>query len=133
MGNNFSDSGSSEDESEEIPQITTLKSMSDWESHSRSNSDKLMVVDFTAAWCIFCRIMAPTLNSLAKNNPDVTFVKIDMTSPENPFTSLARDYNVRGYPTFLLLRNGKEVDRVVGANKDDLEKKVAEKKSIRQT
>ena len=37
---------------------------------------------------------------------------------------MAQEFGVQGMPTFVLLKQGKEVDRVVGAKKDELEKKV---------
>lgn len=37
---------------------------------------------------------------------------------------MAREFHVEAMPTFVLLKKGKEIDRVVGAKKDELEKKV---------
>lgn len=37
---------------------------------------------------------------------------------------MAKEFNVTGMPTFVLVKNGKEIERIVGARKDELEKKV---------
>ncbi|CAH1422284.1 unnamed protein product [Lactuca virosa] len=77
-------------------------------------STKLVVVDFTASWCGPCRMIAPILAELASNIPHVTFLK-----------SIAQEYSVKSIPTFVFLKEGKIVDKVVGAKKDELSACVA--------
>lgn len=43
---------------------------------------------------------------------------------------MAQEFQVQAMPTFVLVKNGKEVDRVVGAKKDELEKKIEKHKAI---
>ncbi|KAL7598583.1 thioredoxin H1 [Lactuca sativa] len=81
---------------------------------------KLLVVDFTASWCGPCRMMAPIFAELAKKFPDVIFVKIDV----DELKSIAEDFSVEAMPTFMFLRDGEVVDRIVGASKDELPKKI---------
>ncbi|GFZ19162.1 thioredoxin H-type 1 [Actinidia rufa] len=45
-------------------------------------------------------------------------------SKQNPKLDVAKEFGVRAMPTFVLLKQGKEVDRVVGAKKEEIEKKV---------
>ncbi|KAI3521943.1 hypothetical protein L1887_11419 [Cichorium endivia] len=80
------------------------------------DSKKLVVVDFTASWCGPCRVIAPILADLAKKMPHVTFLKVDVDELE----SVAQEYEVEAMPTFLFLKEGKIVDKVVGAKKDEL-------------
>lgn len=70
-----------------------------------------VLVDFWAPWCGPCKALAPTLAKLSEQfQGSVDFVKIDVD--EN---SAVRDrFGVRGIPTLILLRNGKELGRVVG-------------------
>jgi thioredoxin 2 len=69
------------------------------------------VVDFWAAWCGPCRMIAPILDQLAAERTDVTFAKLNVD--ENPRT--ASQFGVQGIPLLIFFRNGAEAGRVVGA------------------
>ncbi len=69
------------------------------------------VVDFWAAWCGPCRMIAPIIDELAAERTDVTFAKLNVD--ENPRTS--GQYGVQGIPLLIFFRNGAEAGRVVGA------------------
>jgi thioredoxin 1 len=76
------------------------------------------VVDFWAAWCGPCRIIAPILDELARERSDVTFAKLNVD--ENPRT--ATQFGVQGIPLLIFFSNGAEAGRVVGAvPKDKIE------------
>jgi thioredoxin 1 len=74
-------------------------------------SDKPVVVDFTAAWCAPCRVMGPVLEELAAEREDLRFVKIDVDS--NQATS-AR-YGVMSMPTFMVFDGGEPVLTLIGS------------------
>jgi thioredoxin 1 len=82
----------------------------------------LIVVDCWAAWCAPCRAIAPIVEELAKEySGKVVFGKLNVD--ENPET--AQRYGVMAIPTLLVMKEGKEVDRVVGMlPKNQLEAKV---------
>lgn len=84
--------------------------------------NKLVLVDFWAAWCGPCKMMAPVLNDVAAVLDEGKFVgKVDVET----YQSLAQKYNVRSIPTLILFKDGKEVDRFVGVKtKDFLLKKM---------
>src|SRR5687768_11722203 len=82
----------------------------DFEQQVEQN-DKLTVVDFWAAWCGPCRMIAPILDELARERSDVTFAKLNVD--ENPRT--AAQFSVQGIPLLIFFRNGAEAGRVVGA------------------
>jgi len=73
--------------------------------------NKLVLVDFWAAWCSPCRMMAPVLNEVAtelNGNSHVGKVNIE------EYQSLAQKFQVRNIPTMILFKNGKEINRFVG-------------------
>ena len=69
------------------------------------------VVDFWAAWCGPCRMIAPILEQLASERRDVRFAKLNVD--ENPRT--AAQFHVQGIPLLVMFDNGVERGRVVGA------------------
>jgi thioredoxin 2 len=71
-----------------------------------------VVVDLWAPWCGPCRMVAPIIEELAAQMAGrVRFAKVNVD--ENPAT--ASRFGVRSIPTLLVLRDGREIDRIVGA------------------
>jgi thioredoxin-like negative regulator of GroEL len=66
------------------------------------------VLYFSAPWCGPCRSFKPVMESL-QNEMSITFIDVD-SSPQT-----AQQYNVRSVPTTVVLNNGMEIGRVVGA------------------
>jgi thioredoxin 1 len=73
--------------------------------------NKLVFVDFWAAWCGPCRALAPTIVELAnENSGKVLISKLDVD--ENPAT--AERFQVFSIPTMIIFKDGKEAERLVG-------------------
>ncbi|KAF8022778.1 hypothetical protein BT93_F0326 [Corymbia citriodora subsp. variegata] len=104
-------------------QVIGCHTVDAWKEHFKkgSESKKLVVVDFTASWCGPCRIMAPILTELARRMPNVLFLKVDV----DELRTVSEEYSIEAMPTFLLLKEGQLVDRLVGAKKDDLQMLIA--------
>src|SRR3569623_2469470 len=74
-------------------------------------SEKPVLVDFWAAWCGPCRVVAPVLQEIASERDDLRIVKLN--TDDNPHT--AASYGILAIPTMLLFRNGAEAARIQGA------------------
>ena len=75
------------------------------------NGDQTVLIDFYADWCGPCRMVAPVVEEIAKENASVVVGKINVDDePE-----LAQAYGVMSIPTLIVLKAGEEVARSTGA------------------
>ncbi len=110
--------------------IHEITSEADFETRV-TKAKGLVLVDFHADWCGWCKKLAPVLEKLAGEYKDkVAFVKVDTDKRKK----IARKHGVRGLPTMIIFKAGKKVETVVGyrnekALKAILDKHVGKKKS----
>lgn len=74
------------------------------------NSPKPVLLDFWAAWCAPCRMLAPILDEIAAEHPEITVAKIDIDQE----MELAMRYGVISIPTVLVIRSGEVAAKTVG-------------------
>lgn len=81
-----------------------------------TNQNKPVLVDFYADWCGPCKMMIPILDDVKKELGDkVSIIKINVDKNQN----LASVHNVRGVPTLMIYKNGKQLWRQSGAQSKD--------------
>ena len=74
------------------------------------NND-LLLVDFWAEWCGPCKSMHPIFTRLAKKYKQIRFARVNVDNAQN----IAMKYGVQSIPTFIMFKNAKVVNRMVGA------------------
>ena len=80
-------------------------------------SEKAVLVDFYEEWCGPCKMLAPVIDQIAKENEDIKVAKINVDEAQE----LAEKYGVMSIPTLVVIKNGEEIKRQVGlASKTDI-------------
>lgn len=81
-------------------------------------SDKPVLVDFWASWCMPCRMMAPILDELAQDmEKEIKVVKINTEEADNQ--ELAAKYEVQSIPNLKLFKDGEVIGEFVGMKSKD--------------
>ena len=87
-------------------------------------SGKPVLVDFWATWCAPCRMLEPTVAAVAEKYAATAMV-VKVNVDDNP--SISQRYGIKGIPTLILFKGGKEEERVVGATSKESISKMIEK------
>lgn len=99
-------------ETEEHKNIVTLTAT----NFQQQAKEGVMLVDFWAAWCMPCKMMAPILNEIAGEVEGSAKVgKVNVEEHQQ----LSAKFSVRNIPTLILFKNGREVERFVGVKPKD--------------
>lgn len=76
---------------------------------------QVLVLDFWATWCMPCKMIAPVLEEVAAERPDVAIGKVNVD--EEP--ELAAQFRVMSIPTLVYFRNGEALQQTVGVRPKD--------------
>ena len=79
------------------------------------SGEELTVIDFSATWCMPCRMLAPILEQVADKMENVSFYNIDIDDNED----IAKRYRIFSVPTLVAFKEGKVIDSLVGLNSYD--------------
>jgi len=93
-----------------VEAVTTLNSSSF--DKAIENANMPVLVDFWAGWCMPCRVMALVIEELARDYAGkAMFTKVNVD--ENP--EVSQRYNIMSIPHFIIFKNGKPMERIIGA------------------
>ena len=70
----------------------------------------IKIIKFSASWCGPCRTLAPIMNEVKSENPDIVFEDIDVDTQAEQTVK----YNISAVPTVIVLKDGSEVHRFSG-------------------
>ena len=76
------------------------------------NSEDLTIIDFSATWCMPCRMLTPILEQVAEKVDYVSFYNLDIDDNEE----IAKRYRIFSVPTLMAFKQGKVIDSLVGLN-----------------
>jgi len=86
-------------------------------------SEKIVLVDFWAPWCVPCKVIAPTVERIAAEHSDR--IKVAKANVDDD-PSLATELSIFNIPTIVFFKKGKEHSRLIGVNtKETIEAKIA--------
>ncbi|KAG4131495.1 hypothetical protein ERO13_D09G215300v2 [Gossypium hirsutum] len=109
--------------------VQPVTSKEDWDQKlSEAKRDgKIVIANFSAAWCGPCRMLAPFYCELSEKHPSLMFLLVDvdeLTISTDTYNEFSSSWDIQATPTFFFLKDGQQIDKLVGANKPELQKKI---------
>lgn len=95
----------------EEPSVVHISNLNQFVTVLENAQSKLVVVDFFAKWCGPCKMIAPEVDTLSVQYPEVVFVKVDID--EQP--EIADEYLIGALPTFVFIKKSSKLDSFQGA------------------
>jgi thioredoxin 1 len=89
-----------------------LQKITDANFEKMTATSKPVMIDFWAAWCGPCLMIAPVIEAIAEKRTEAVVGKLNVD--ENP--AIATKYGIRSIPTVIVLKNGVVVDKIVGGS-----------------
>ncbi len=78
-------------------------------------SKTLSVVDFSATWCMPCRMLKPIMEKVSEQHKDINVYNVDIDESEE----IAKRFRIFSVPTIICFKNGEKIDSMVGLNPYD--------------
>nr|XP_018684566.1 PREDICTED: thioredoxin H4-1-like isoform X1 [Musa acuminata subsp. malaccensis]XP_018684567.1 PREDICTED: thioredoxin H4-1-like isoform X1 [Musa acuminata subsp. malaccensis] len=83
---------------------------------------KMVIANFSSAWCDPCQVIAPFFAELSAKYPSFIFLAIDV----DQLSEFSASWDIQATPTFFFLEDGQKLDKLVGSENMELEKKLIE-------
>ncbi|KAH1055235.1 hypothetical protein J1N35_033300 [Gossypium stocksii] len=120
--------GDSKDEEELYSELTSknvhiITNIQSWEEKltEATRDGKILVANFSTPWSGPCRSIASTYGELADKYPSLMFLTVDVDT----LAEFSTSWEISATPTFFFIKEGRQVDKFVGADKVQLPKKIA--------
>ncbi|XP_062003467.1 thioredoxin H9 [Rosa rugosa] len=99
--------------------ITTIEKWDQKLAEAKTDG-KVVIANFSATWCGPCKQIAPLYRELSEQYTSLMFLVIDV----DELTDFSTSWDIKATPTFFFLQDGQQIDKLVGANKPELQKKI---------
>ncbi|KAJ0978373.1 hypothetical protein J5N97_013847 [Dioscorea zingiberensis] len=100
--------------------VITSKESWDERMFEANKEGKIVVANFSASWCGPCRMITSLYAELSEKYPSLVFLTVDV----DELMDFSSSWDIRATPTFFFLKDGQQLDKLVGANKPELQKKI---------
>ncbi|KAI4353574.1 hypothetical protein L6164_002512 [Bauhinia variegata] len=127
MGNCLAKSPTKDNESDNHVEFATgnvqlITTQESWDQKlaEAKRDGRIVIANFSATWCGPCKMVAPFFGELSEKYPSLMFLLVDV----DELTDLSTSWDIKATPTFFFLKNGQQIDKLVGANKPELQKKI---------
>ncbi|CAI9779172.1 unnamed protein product [Fraxinus pennsylvanica] len=101
-------------------QLITTKESWEQKMAEAKRDGKIVIANFSATWCGPCKMIAPLYRELSEKFPALVYLTIDV----DELTEFSSTWDIKATPTFFFLKDGQQIDKLVGANKPELQKKI---------
>ena len=98
--------------------ISSLKSNNELKLFSQNNSNKLIILYFTADWCGPCKAIKPYIieQAIKFENVFINIINVD----DDDCQDFINDFSITAMPTFIFYKNSLEVGKVIGCDKEKI-------------
>uniref|UniRef100_A0A7N0V6U0 Thioredoxin domain-containing protein n=1 Tax=Kalanchoe fedtschenkoi TaxID=63787 RepID=A0A7N0V6U0_KALFE len=101
-------------------ELVTTKEEWDEKLSEAKRDGRIVIANFSAAWCSPCENIVPFYSSLSVKYPYMMFLTVDV----DELSDFSSSMDIKATPTFLILKDGEQIGKLVGANKTELQKKI---------
>nr|ACJ83964.1 unknown [Medicago truncatula] len=100
--------------------LITTKEAWDQKLEEAKKDGKIVIANFSAVWCGPCKVIAPYYCEMSEKYTSMMFLLVDV----DELTDFSTSWDIKATPTFFFFKDGQQLDKLVGANKPELEKKL---------
>tara|TARA_Y100000389_G_C16959366_1_gene270305 strand:+ start:128 stop:454 length:327 start_codon:yes stop_codon:yes gene_type:complete len=95
-----------------------INSLTNLNNYSEQNSDKLILIKFTASWCGPCQSIKPFIQSLLEQYSETIYLEVDVDQDE--YKDIVEHFSVNAMPTFIFFKNAQTLKTIVGCANNDI-------------